>query len=163
MQRAVVTVDAQKAALLDALAEGLTLAEACQRGNMPRPARVAQWRREDPEFDADMRIVLEARAHEMAEQMLSIAERAGEVTVVDEVEDGDGNVRYVSRVVLDANKIQQDRLRLDTRKWLSAKWFSRIYGERAVHEHTGEGGGAVRLLIGPTAEAYKPKPKDIEQ
>lgn len=163
MQRPVITVAAQKAAVLDALAEGLLLAEVCQRGNMPRVYTIARWRREDPDFDADMRVVLEARAHEIAEQMLGIAERAGEVVVHDEVIDADGNVRRVSRVVLDANKVQQDRLRLDTRKWLAGKWFARVYGERATHEHTGEGGGAMRLLIGPTADAYKPKPKDIEQ
>lgn len=165
MQRpAPLSIDAQKAAVIDALAEhGMTLADACRRGNMPSPTKVAQWRIADPDFDAAIRMVLEARAHAMAEDMLTIADRAGEVTEHREVQDERGNIRFISSTRLDSDKLAQDRLKIDVRKWLAAKWFSRIYGERATHEHTGEGGGAVRLLIGPTAAAYKPKPKDIEQ
>lgn len=165
MQRpAPLSIDAQKAAVVDALAEsGVTLADACRRGNMPSPAKVAQWRRDDPAFDDAVRMVLEARAHAMAEDMLGIADRAGEVTEVVETQDERGNVRFISSTRLDGDKLAQDRLRIDVRKWLAAKWFSRIYGERATHEHTGAGGGAMRLLIGPTAEAYQAAPKDIEQ
>lgn len=119
-------------------------------------ARIQEWTRSDHDFAEGLKLAREARAHLDVEDAMAIAEHAGETHRDLLSFDEHGELRAVKReVVYDATKLGQDRLRVEVRKWRAAKWLPRVYGDNTRHEHTGEGGGAMRLLIGSTAEAYE--------
>ena len=42
---------------------------------------------------------------------------------------------------------QRDRLRLDTRKWLSSKMFPRFYGDKLATEHSGPNGDPIKIDV----------------
>ena len=57
---------------------------------------------------------------------------------------GDCTVRD-GKKVLDHEHVQRSRLRVDTRKWAAGKLAPKKYGDRATMEHTGPGGGPIRV------------------
>lgn len=141
-----------KAVILQRIADGDYLGDIARTYGMPSVAVIAEWRRTDPDFDRDFATAMEGRALRVVDEILDIAEDAGWVETP--LLDADGEPTGRVRRTLDSTKLGQDKLRIDTRKWLASVWHARAFGARSTTELTGEGGGAVRLLIGPTADAY---------
>lgn len=48
-------------------------------------------------------------------------------------------------LALDATAVARNRLRVDARKWAAAKLKPRVYGDKVTQEHTGAGGGAIKV------------------
>lgn len=159
MSRMLVPQAAAKSIICDRLAQGDSLADICGTHGMPGYATVRAWRVEDATFDRAVLDAFDARANVEAERIVQIADHAGEVTEV--TYDADGRAHASTRI--DRNKLRQDAVRIATRQWLLERWSRRTYGTRTTTEVTGEGGGAVRLLIGPTAEAYTRAARRIEE
>lgn len=79
----------------------------------------------------------EAQADKFAEEILAIADDGTNDTYTD----ANGLVRT------DQEVIGRSRLRVDSRKWLASKMFPKRYGDKVTSEHTGEGGGPVKIDI----------------
>lgn len=47
-------------------------------------------------------------------------------------------------MIPDNEVLQRSRLRVDTRKWLAAKFYPKLYGEKVVNEHQGKDGGPIQ-------------------
>lgn len=144
-----------KQRVIELLAEGLRLTDVARVGNMPSLGAIMRMRREDAAFDADVKAAMGVRVLAQAEEIVEIADRAGE-HVYDEVEHDDhGNERRRRVVTIDSDRLKRDQMRIATRQWMAERVLPRIFGLRTAHEHMGVDGGPVRLLIGPTAEAYE--------
>tara|TARA_R110000796_G_C14427630_1_gene420711 strand:+ start:284 stop:814 length:531 start_codon:yes stop_codon:yes gene_type:complete len=76
----------------------------------------------------------EAMIHSIADEILEISD-TDPVTVVDAA----GVSRY------DSAAVQHQRLRVDSRKWLLSKMMPKVYGDKAVQEHVGAGGGPITV------------------
>lgn len=150
MKRPIITEEGQKRAVIDGIVEGHTLTTICSWGNMPRPATVAKWRRQDPEFAADYKMAMEARAMLLVDELLGIADEAGKITTFNP-DTGEMGVVY------DSAKVSADRERLNIRRWLAAKYLPKDFGDRVAHAHEDAEGAPLRLIIGATSEAYKPE------
>jgi hypothetical protein len=137
--------------ICERLAAGESLRAICRDDGMPTEAAVRLWARDDVQGFASQYAHARALGYErLAEELLEIADDGSS----DTHQDADGNERTNAEVVA------RSRLRVDTRKWLLSKMLPKVYGERSTHEHVGENGGGIRLLIGPTAAAYERKPGD---
>ncbi len=144
-----------KARVVEMLAEGLRLVDVARVGNMPSMSAIARMRREDAEFDADVKWAMQVRVLAQAEEIVEIADRAGD-DVVEMVEhDEVGNERARRVTVFNSERVKRDALRISTRQWMAERLIPKVFGARTAHEHAGADGGPLRLLIGPTAEAYE--------
>src|SRR5690606_9448739 len=92
----------------------------CRHGGMPDPATVWRWAKADPE-------VSQAIAHARTLGFDAIAE---ETLAIADDKDGD---------------VQRDRLRVETRLKLLAKWDPKRYGELLKQELSGPNGGPVPI------------------
>ena len=99
--------------LLSLMAEGMMLVEICEREDMPSAGAVMRWQAENPAFMMRM-----TRAREML---------------------GDQFAWEVRRVADDstADTAPADRIKMDAYRWLAAKHYPRIYGDKTVTELTG--------------------------
>lgn len=64
---------------------------------------------------------------------------------------------YADRAVDEALTAQDaaiGRLRMDALKWAASKLAPKKYGDKTTHEHTGEGGGAIKTAV--TVEFVRP-------
>jgi hypothetical protein len=113
---------------------------------MPSIATIAKWRRDDPAFADALALAREARAMRMADEIERIADQAGIVREVRYHEDG----RWTEHEHLDATKVQADRVRIDTRKWLAARYMPSVFGERMQADVSGSVEHTMRLVIGET-------------
>lgn len=129
-------------AICELLAEGKSLKSICKTDGFPAAATVFKWMREHPEFLAQYNRAKEECADAMSEEVLDIAD--------------DGTNDYVERLGKDGEPagyqingeaIQRSRLRVDTRKWLMAKFKPKKYGEKIVQENVGANGGPIQTAI----------------
>lgn len=105
------------------IAQGKSLVAICKLKWAPSYTTVCKWRREIPEFAQMYARAREDQADYMADEIIKIADSAN---------------------AINANAM---RLRVDARKFIAAKLKPRVYGERAVVEHTGEDGGPIRSTV----------------
>lgn len=104
---------------------------------MPAIATVYKWQRDNPSFLKQYARATEDRADALFEEMFAIADDGTNDTYVDE----DGKTRT------DHDVIARSRLRVDTRKWALARMHPKKYSEKMTQEITGEGGGALSIVI----------------
>lgn len=147
--------DTIKRHVVELLAQGMRLIDVARVGNMPSLGAIARMRREDAEFDADVKHAMQVRALAQAEEIVEIADRAGEHVIEEEYFDDWGDRRTRRVVAISSEHLKRDTLRIQTRQWMAERLMPRVFGARTAHEHSGADGGPVRLLIGPTAEAYE--------
>ena len=109
------------------MAMGETLRAICAGDDMPPESTVRGWVVDDVEgFSAQYARAREAQGHAIAEQ---------------------GLVEAIA-----AEDAQLGRLAFDARKWFASKVAPKHYGDKVTQEHTGEGGGAIRVITGVMRE-----------
>jgi hypothetical protein len=116
------------------LAEGQSLRTVCLPEDMPSKTSVFRWLAANSEFrDQYARAKVES-ADAMAEDMLGIA---------DEIED-----KIVGDDRSDGARVQAQKVRIDTRKWLASKMQPKKYGDRIE-------------VVPPGSEALSPEAEAI--
>ena len=93
-----------------------------------------KWLSEDEKLSAQYARAKEAYADKVFEDIVLIADGAGDDVLIDE--DGIEQVNH--------NIIQRDRLRIDARKWHLSKLFPKKYGEKLETENTHS--GEIRII-----------------
>lgn len=88
--------------------------------DFPKKTTIYKWRVEIASFAEQYARARLAQADVLAEDCVDIADDGSNDTMVDE----DGNERC------DHEWLARSRLRLDTRKWLAAKFLPKLYGDR---------------------------------
>jgi hypothetical protein len=114
------------------LACGEPISKISQDPHMPGMTTIYMWLRRHEDFRKQYEEARKDGAHAFADQIAHIIDmRPLEVT------DEYGNVK------LDPGSIAWQRLRMDGRKWLAAKYLPRVYGERIGVEGV-EGGAPIK-------------------
>ncbi len=119
------------------LAEGESLRKICADEAMPDKSTVLAWLFDGKheEFSDQYRRAREAQAEGYADDIISIADDGRNDTYVNE----DG------AEVVNHDIINRSRLRIESRKWISAKLLPKRYGDKL--QHTGDGGGPVAFVM----------------
>lgn len=110
------------------LACGEPISKICQDEDMPALTTIYRWLKQ---YDDFRKMYEEARkdgAHSFADQIAHIIDMEP-LKVIDE----NGNVKF------DPASIAWNRLRMDGRKWLAAKYLPKVYGERLGVEGVEDG------------------------
>ncbi len=117
------------------LAEGESLRAICRDDTMPSLSTVTGWLFDGKheEFSEQYALAREVQAEVWADEIVSIADDSSS----DVTTDKDG------KEIVNHERIQRSRLRVDARKWIAAKLLPKKYGDRL--QHTGEGGGPIRV------------------
>jgi hypothetical protein len=141
------------------MSEGKTLREWCRQEGKPHYSTVYDWKAKDAKFAQRFARARELGAEAIAEDCFTIADDARNDWMERFDKEGQG-IGWV----LNGDHVQRDKLRIETRLKLLAKWFPKKYGELVKMEHTGADGGpiAVRPLSafygeGPGEEDEKPE------
>lgn len=101
---------------------------------LPPASTIRSWAYDDrDDFFARYVRARELQADYWAEEAVEVADDGRNDTYVDE--DGVEQVNH--------DVIQRSRLRVDTRKWITAKLAPRRYGKRVAMEHSGPDGGPI--------------------
>lgn len=122
------------------IANGETMSKICKDAHMPFPAVIYAWAARNEEFHSRLTRAREIQAHRWADEILEI------------VDDNTGDmIEKVGRngqvtTVVDHENVHRSRLRADTRKWLIAKMYPRVYGDKVQAEVTGSSGGPVSTV-----------------
>lgn len=106
------------------IANGDSLRTACAAKNMPSPATIFKWMRENDIFLKQYEKATQERTEAMAEELLDIVDDGSNDYMVKTGKDGSESW------VLNGENIQRSRLRADTRKWLMAKMKPKKYGDK---------------------------------
>ena len=85
----------------------------------------------------------EAQAEVWADEIVSIADDVS----------NDFTTGKDGKEIVDHENIQRSRLRIDARKWIASKLLPKRYGDKL--QHTGEGGGPVKIDDVTTTEAAR--------
>ena len=100
---------------------GEPMAKIVQSAHMPDYVTIYRWLREKPDFQQRYADARKDGAHCLADQIQDIVDTEP-LAVFDE----QGNKRY------DAGSIAHNRLRMDARKWLAAKYLPKVYGDKTI-------------------------------
>ena len=114
------------------LASGEPVTKITQDPHMPGMTTIYMWLRRHDDFRKMYEEARKDGAHTFADQIAQIIDQKPL-----EVTDEQGNVRY------DSASIAWNRLRMDGRKWLAAKYLPKVYGERLGVEGV-EGGAPIK-------------------
>ena len=98
------------------LSQGIALRTVCKEENMPGTTTVFRWLAAHSEFRDQYARAKAESADAMAEDMLAIA---------DEIED-----KIIGNDRSDGARVQAQKVRVDTRKWLASKLQPKKYGDR---------------------------------
>ena len=126
------------------LACGEPMAKITQSAHMPNPVTIYRWLREKPDFQQRYADARRDGAHCLADQIQDIVDTEP-LAVFDEA----GNKRY------DAGSIAHNRLRMDARKWLAAKYLPKVYGDRTIVAGDEDAPLAVEVSFGVFDEVLK--------
>lgn len=110
------------------IAAGESVNKVCKDPRMPAYSTVMKWAAEDEAFSEKYARAREDRSGVIFEEMLDIADDAT------------------------AETVQQDRLRIDTRKWMLSKMAPRKYGDKL--SVSGEDGGPLQVVINRFAQDH---------
>lgn len=94
---------------------GWSLRKICEPENMPSIATIFNWLRTEPLFLENYMRAREHQADTFADEMADIADNP-------------------------TGDVQRDRLRVDTRKWITSKLKPKKYGDKVDVEHSGSVG-----------------------
>lgn len=126
--RPVETVPQQKAdEILAWIADGKPLREFCRIDGNPAFRTVYDWLAKDQEFSARFAQARESGEDQIAQECLAIADEEPMCTT-----EIPGKHGTITRTCVDNGAIQRNRLRVDTRLKLLAKWNPKKYGDRTV-------------------------------
>lgn len=103
------------------LAEGEPMTKITRDNHIPHPVTVYRWLIDNLEFRNMYESARKDGAHTLASQIQEIADETP-LEVFDEA----GNKRY------DSGSISHNKLRVEARKWLAAKYLPRVYGDRQI-------------------------------
>ncbi len=120
--------------ICERIADGESLRAICKGGAMPSKTTVMRWLGDvrNLEFRDQYARAREMQADTLFDQILSIADDGSNDT--QRTEDG--------KVIVNHDHIQRSRLRVDARKWMTAKLAPKKYGERV--QMVGDGGGPIQ-------------------
>jgi len=111
-------------AICDRMVDGQGLLKICADEGMPGRVTVYRWLASNPEFRKRFAEAREALMDFYAEQILSIAfDESGDV-ILDQGKDGK------TSAVANHAKVQRDRLKVDTLKWIASRLFPKRYGDK---------------------------------
>ncbi len=111
------------------IAEGESLRHACAGEGMPSVPTFLRWVGETPE---------------LAEQYARARETGADLEFDGLAEIADAEPERDDKGKIDPAWVQQQKLRIDTRKWTLARKAPKKYGDRLEQHHTGTGkGGAI--------------------
>lgn len=108
--------------ICDRLSQGETLTAICDDPAMPSSSMVYRWLEAHSEFREAYARARELQAHAIADAAVAEALRAEDAAL--------------------------GRLAFDARKWFASKVAPKVYGDKVTQEHTGPGGGPVKLTWG---------------
>lgn len=126
------------------LACGEPMAKIVQSAHMPDSVTIYRWLREKPAFQQRYADARRDGAHCLADQIQDIVDTEP-LAVFDEA----GNKRY------DSGSVAHNRLRMDARKWLAAKYLPKVYGDRTVVAGDEDAPLAVEVSFGVFDEVLK--------
>ena len=126
------------------LACGEPMAKITQSAHMPNPVTIYRWLREKPDFQQRYADARRDGAHCLADQIQDIVDTEP-LAVFDEA----GNKRS------DAGSIAHNRLRMDARKWLAAKYLPKVYGDKTIVSGDDEAPLAVEVSFDVFGELLK--------
>lgn len=130
--------------ILGKISEGRSLREICRQDGFPSVAAIFEWLHTTPEFAEQYARARSEQADALADEILAISD---EKPAPIQTEDGP---------VFDPGFHQQQRLRVDARKWVASKLKPKKYGEKLAAELTGTDGGPIqhqaveRRIVDPT-------------
>jgi hypothetical protein len=102
--------------ICEELANGSSMRTVCKMDDMPSMSTVFKWLRDYKEFSEQYARAKQEAADAMAEEILDIADDApSKVTGMDRS---------------DAARVQAQRIRIDTRKWIMSKMKPKKYGDK---------------------------------
>ena len=116
-------------AILAWIADGKPLREYCRIAGNPAFQTVYDWLAKDKEFSGRFAQARESGEEQIAQECLSIADE--EPLCTTEIPGKHGTI---TRTCVDNGAVQRNRLRVDTRLKLLAKWNPKKYGERVTHD-----------------------------
>jgi hypothetical protein len=125
--------------ICDRLAKAEPLAVICRDDHMPSDRTVRNWMEGDAEFSSAIACARDLGFDALAAQCLDIADGRDKLTR----EDMDAQVANDVAVVRDHNR---DRLRIETRLKLLAKWDPKRYGEKLAIGGD-DGAGPIRHTV----------------
>ena len=103
------------------LATGEPMSHIAKDAHVPDLVTIYRWLRENDEFRQLYETARADGAHTYASQIAEIIDKEPNKTY-----DEAGNMKY------DPASIAFNRLRMDGRKWLAAKYLPKVYGERQI-------------------------------
>jgi hypothetical protein len=115
--------------IVDWISEGKPLREFCRIDGNPAFRTVYDWLAKDAEFSARFAQARESGEDVLAQECLEISEENPQVEIP---------TKCGSYIATDGAGIQRNRLRVDTRLKLLAKWNPKKYGDKQAIEHSGE-------------------------
>lgn len=107
--------------VLEAIAEGETLAAVCRREGMPNRRTWTQWCYDDPNLAKRYQTAREAGEEAIADDCLAIAD-----------DSANDYVQTDKGLAFNAENVQRSKLRVHTRLQLLAKWNPKKWGERTT-------------------------------
>lgn len=111
--------------ILSELAVGRSLTDICKEEWSPPMITVLKWLRIVPGFRDAYKAARELQAEAMFEEMMEIADGAGD----------------------DMVQVNKAKLRVDTRRWALARMSPKSFGDKVQQEVTGADGGPVTSLV----------------
>lgn len=123
------------------IVDGESLRAICRDDEMPAASSVFKWLREHPEFSEQYAKAKAEQAEGFADEIVSIADEECTMIRADKHgtrADHDENGEALTEVVFDATAVARNRLRVDARKWVSAKLLPKKYGDKLDLNHSGE-------------------------
>lgn len=111
-------------AICGAIAEGASLRQICELEGMPGRRTVLDWLEKHEDFRAKYARAREHQADVMDDLVLHVADTC------------------------DSENYQAARVKIAAYQWRASKLRPKVYGDKVQQEHTGPGGGPVRLVWG---------------
>lgn len=125
--------------IFERMSAGETLTRICKDPHLPTRQTVLNWRRDN--IDGFFDVYAQAKQNQAdfyVDEIIEISDDGSRDYRIIEDEEG-----IVIGQKFNSDHFQRSRLRVDTRKWLAAKFYPKVYGDMKKHEHSGPGGGPV--------------------
>lgn len=146
-------------AICEQLMEGISLREICRQNDMPGLTTVHMWLLKHDAFREQYARAREVQADTHVDEMIDIADNARNDWMI---RNGGDDAGWREN----GDSANRAKLRIDTRKWISARMAPKKYGERITQEHTGKDGkdlklnGPTIILTGAPPGTSSPSPVD---
>jgi hypothetical protein len=128
--------------ILDELMSGRSLEVICEAPDMPAASSVRRWITEDREgFEARYWKACEIGCQTIADQTLPIVDDRRNDWIVQLREDG------TTEKILDPERVNRARLRIQARQWLVARRLPKIFGDRPQPKAPQDGNAAATEMM----------------